>query len=69
MFSWYRVSVSIWLPANAIMDSISSSKLAFGVPITIPSERNGKGPLNWLSNAVMSGCMSMIARFFGAAPR
>ena len=30
----------------------------------IPSEANGKGPLNWLSNAVMSGCMSMMARFF-----
>ena len=32
--------------------------------MTIPSELNGKGPLNWLSNAVMSGCMSMMARFF-----
>ena len=32
--------------------------------MTIPSEPNGNGPLNWLSNAVMSGCMSMMARFF-----
>ncbi len=64
MFSWYRVSVSITPPAKAIMPSISSSKLASGVPMTIPSEANGKAPLNRLSNAVMSGCMSMRARFF-----
>ena len=33
------------------------------MPTATPSERNGNGPLNMLSNWVMSGCMSMIARF------
>ena len=63
MFSWYRVSVSIVPPAKVIIVCISSSKEADGRPTATPPEENGYGPLNWLSNRVMSGCLSMIARF------
>ena len=42
--------MSIDPPEKAIMVCISSSKLAEGVPMMIPSEVNGKAPLNWLSN-------------------
>ena len=55
--------VSMDPPANVIIVCISSSKLADGVPTTTPSEVNGKLPLNWLSNSVMSCCLFMIARF------
>ena len=56
--------MSISPPEKVIMVSISSSKEADGLPTTTPSEVNGYGPLNWLSNLVMSGCLFMMARFF-----
>ena len=56
MFSWYRVPRSITPPAKVIIVCISSSKLASGVPMMMPSEVNGNGPLNWLSKSVMSCC-------------
>ena len=56
--------MSIVPPAKVIIVCISSSKEADGRPTTTPSEVNGNGPLNMLSNRVMSGCLSMIARFF-----
>jgi hypothetical protein len=51
-------------PAKAIIVCISSSKLACGVPMMIPSDVKGNGPVNRLSNLVMSRCMRMIFRFF-----
>ena len=39
--AWYSTSVSMAPPANVIMVCISSSKLACGVPMTIPSDVNG----------------------------
>ena len=47
-----------------IIVCISSSKPASGVPMMMPSEVNGNGPLNWLSKSVMSCCWFMMARFF-----
>ncbi len=55
--------MSIRPPAKVIIVCISSSKEADGRPTTTPSEVNGYGPLNLLSNLVMSGCMFMILRF------
>jgi hypothetical protein len=57
------VPVSIVPPEKAIIVSISSSKLVGGVPMTIPSDGNGYGPVNRLSNVVMSRCMRMIFTF------
>ncbi len=51
-------------PAAVIIVCISSSKLADEVPTTMPPELNGYGPLNWLSNLVMSGCLLITAWFF-----
>ena len=50
-------------PAKVIFVCISSSKLAVGMPITMPSVVNGNGPLNMLWKLTMSSCWSMIALF------
>ena len=63
MFSWCSVSRSIDSFANVIFVCISSSKPAFGAPITTPSVVNGYGPLKALWKVRMPSCMSMIALF------
>jgi hypothetical protein len=72
MFSWCNVSRSIDSFANVIFVCISSSKPAFGTPITTPSVVKGYVPLNAVWKFRTSSCMSMIALlaaalFFGIA--
>jgi hypothetical protein len=72
MFSWCSVSRSIDSFENVIFVCISSSKPAFGTPITTPSVVKGYAPLKETWKLRTSSCRSMIALlaaalFFGIA--
>ena len=61
MFSWLNVVSDgpIEPPAKVILPCISSSKLADGVPTTIPSVVSGHGPLNVCWKLTMSSWLSI----------
>ena len=63
MFSWWKVLSAIRPPWKVIIVCISSSKPAFGMPTSTPSEVNGNGPLNCAWKSVMSCCWSITVLF------